>query len=141
MALLLARGRAVPLANSPFEKTKGFQTEASFRALGQLASLVRGLALIHGRNALTDHEMELARRVVFSTIPPNRAAVLAAYQKRRCLTVNQLVEAGVLEKSQAGKLLGELVDLKILTVATTPKKEHEYRPAEELHDGPPHQAF
>ncbi len=56
------------------------QVEEPWRALQQIQVLTRSLAIAHKRNCLTDHEIELARRVVMSSMPVDRAEVLCLFQ-------------------------------------------------------------
>ena len=56
------------------------QTEEPFRALQQLRNLARALARVHGRTALTDHELELIRRVALSSLPADRKVVLDLFR-------------------------------------------------------------
>jgi hypothetical protein len=97
LATLLARGRAViRSAQREFENENGdrrtyheieeVQIEEPYRAVLQLRTLGFSLAFVHGRASVTDHEMELLRRVVLSTMPPDRALVLALFQKLENLT-------------------------------------------------------
>jgi hypothetical protein len=134
MADLLASGRAVGLASEhDGNASKDFQVEEPFRILLQLRSLVCALAVVHGRREVTDHEMELARRVVLSTVQPNRGSVLALFQNAAALTpeggitVKVCSEHLALGTSGADRLLNELVGLGILE-ADTSRREHQYKP-------------
>jgi hypothetical protein len=90
MATLLARGRAVSVSEPSVigdeESRKDFQIEESFRILTQLRALSIALALVHKRQEVTEHEIELVRRVVLSTLPLNRASVLTLFQNPENLT-------------------------------------------------------
>ncbi|MEE8115438.1 MAG: hypothetical protein V3T23_13925, partial [Nitrososphaerales archaeon] len=141
MARLLAIARAVTVVKpDSFEPADAgdFQKEGPFRILAQLRSLVITLALVHGRREATDHEMELVRRVVFSTIPLNRASVLAIFQNpanltpEGGLTVKLCENAGVKDRTAQNRLK-ELVDLGILEV-DKPQKEYQYKPLSEFAD-------
>jgi hypothetical protein len=85
-ASLLARGRGViRSARREFQNEKGkpvvyyeieeTQIEEPFRAVHQLKTLAISLTFIHNRESVTEHELELLRRVVLSTMPVDRAAV------------------------------------------------------------------
>jgi hypothetical protein len=131
MAALVSRGRAVGIGSD-----EGFQREGPFRLLSQFKALAINLAYIHGRTAITDHEMELVRRVVLSTIPPNRASVLALFQNPANLTLNNgLTVTGCknsgMAQTTAQDLLDELVELEILCRDTS-QKQHEYMPLPEF---------
>jgi len=72
LAELLSRGRAII--------SDVIQIEEPFRIASQLKELAIDLAMVHVSETVNDHEMELASRVVLSTIPYNRASVLALFQ-------------------------------------------------------------
>jgi len=81
LAQLLAQGRTVirsEKVGGAYEPVDS-QTEYPFRALHQLRTLGRGLARVHGRPAVTEHELELVRRVVLSSIPADGASILAQF--------------------------------------------------------------
>lgn len=92
LALLLARGRGVVVKEkrSTLDEDTGgdkfryeiigVQVEEPYRALSQLKTLGRALARIHGRSCLTNHEIELLRRVVLSSVMPGRGEVLACFR-------------------------------------------------------------
>jgi hypothetical protein len=63
------------------------------------------LAHVHGREEVTDHDMELVRRVVLSTLPLNRGSVLALFQDDRNLTNS----AGLTVKVDCAPLTGEKI--------------------------------
>ena len=77
--------------------------------------------------------MELARRVVLSTITYNRASVLALFQDpanltpQGGLTVKRCAEGTGLSDAGAEGLIKELVDLNILEKDDS-HKQHEYKP-------------
>jgi len=85
LARLLAQGRTVIFKQRvPGDYPSEYvmvdkQTEQPWRAVHQLRTLCSSLARIHGRNLITEHELELARRVVLSTIPVDRAEILAQF--------------------------------------------------------------
>jgi len=113
LAKFVAHGRgAITWQRSPFGdyEVASVQVEEPFRALQQLRNLARALARVHGRTALTDHELELVRRVALSTLPSDRKAVLDLFQ-RHLEGVTASMCAKGLEKSddRARSLLNELV--------------------------------
>jgi hypothetical protein len=131
-AALVSRGRAIGIGSGD----PGFQKEGPFRLLSQFKALAINLAHTHRRSVITDHEMELVRRVALSTIPPNRMSVLALFQNPSNLTpTNGLTVAGCgkagIASSTAQGLLDELVDLEILRKDTS-QKAHEYMPLAEF---------
>jgi hypothetical protein len=79
LAELLAHGRASVRWHQNVSREweiDQVQIEEPFRAAQQLRNLGRGLAAIHGRARLTEHELELLRRVVLGSMPvdPRRGA-------------------------------------------------------------------
>lgn len=138
MAKLLAKGRAISIRDSPDDlDIQNYQKEAPFRILSQLQSLVFNLARVHLREEVTDHEMELARRVVLSTIPLNRGGVLGLFQNPAILTaeggltVKQCAVGTGQSDKNAENLLKELVRLEILELDAS-RKAHQYRPLPEF---------
>ena len=131
LALLLARGRGVIRTSKvQFENEEGktreyyeiddTQVEEPFRATLQLKTLALALALIHGRTTVGDHELELLRRVVLSTMQNDRSSVLALFGNPSRITSEGTLTyrlcAQGLDKSygRAKQLLTELTHLKIL---------------------------
>jgi len=81
MARLLAKGRAISIRDSPDDlDIQNYQVESPFRIISQLQSLVSNLARVHLREEVTDHEMAIVRRVVFSTLPQNRFLLFYLFQ-------------------------------------------------------------
>jgi len=146
LALLLARGRAVIRTKKvEYEKdnqvrnyyeTEEVQIEEPFRATLQLRTLARALAWIHGRKHITDHDLELLRRVVLSTMPVDRAEVLSLFQKPKCLSLERaltrtICAAGIgKSRNRANQLLTELVRVEILQEEQTVggSQEKVYKP-------------
>jgi hypothetical protein len=117
LATLLTKARGVPITsrvNDEYE-VEEMQVEEPFRALQQLRTLGRGLACIHGRPALTNHELELLRRVVMSSIRKERADALA------CIAQTPGIDRNTL-KDRLGKSYGwadnVLADLCMMGLAT-----------------------
>lgn len=83
LADLIAAGRAsvsYTRVGSNYEPDS-VQREEPWRALQQLQLVVTSLARIHGRDHVTAHEMEMARRLVLSTMPEARTTVVALFQR------------------------------------------------------------
>lgn len=129
LAKLLARGRGVIVGETTqyYDKSdsikskpklsysmKEMQVEEPFRALNQLRTLSRALAIVHGRKMITDHEIEIIRRVVVSSMPIDRSKVLTLLIKDKQITRMSCKEALDKSYSTAVELLEELVHLKIL---------------------------
>jgi hypothetical protein len=151
LALLLARGRGViRSAKREFENEDGksvsyyeveeVQIEEPFRAALQLKTLARSLAYVHGRLGVTDHELELLRRVVLSTMPVDRASVLALFQDPKnltpsgALTVKRSEEGIGKSYGRAKQILTELTYLDILNKSEYEQQGYEYRPSFEFDD-------
>jgi hypothetical protein len=85
LATLLGRGRAV-IHRSKYDpegqyEIEEVQIEEPWRVLQQLCNLGRALARVHGRASITDHELELLRRVVLASMPVDRAEVLSLFRQ------------------------------------------------------------
>jgi CRP-like cAMP-binding protein len=78
------------------------QREEPFRALQQLRVLAMALALIHRRNEVTSHELELCRRVVLSSMPYDRSLILSLFRDPNSLIAGD----GGLTRKAAAKGLG-----------------------------------
>lgn len=144
LALLLARGRGVILTEKRqtidegtgddrfHYEIAGVQIEEPYRALAQLRTLGRALARIHGRSRITDHEIELIRRVVLSSVSPARGEAMAIFRTLP-LGITPQTLASHLQWTDTGARmhLRELAALKLVTedrVATG----WTYRPISEL---------
>ncbi len=96
------------------------QREEPFRALLQLRTLALSLALVHQRSQISDHELELCRRVVLSSMPYDRSLILALFQKPACLaqggrlTRKTAAEGISKARNQAVRLLTELESVGVL---------------------------
>lgn len=146
LALLLARGRGVILNEKVQEldeetghdryryEVADVQIEEPYRALEQLRTLGRALARIHGRSRMTDHDLELLRRVVLSSVAPARGEVLARFRKYPA-GVTAKILAKDLGKSGSGayQTLRELTALKLL-VEDQSAAGWVYKPIPELAD-------
>ena len=126
---LLARGRGVITGGvseyydtSDTAKTKPRQSysmkekqvEEPFRALRQLLALGKGLALVHGRQSITDHEIEILRRVVVSSMPVDRSKVLTLLIKEKRITRRSCSVSLSKSYGTAVQILEELRHLNIL---------------------------
>ncbi len=140
LADLLRHGRAVirtELVSGTSKKGNAFtyyepaeiQIEEPWRALQQIKVLTRSLAIIHKRDHVTDHEIELARRVVMSSMPVNRAEVLYLFQ-----TEDVIANRGQLSRKECAKLIGKgynqakriLLELKCIGLLQEAKMGDEY---------------
>lgn len=150
LALFLSHGRSVVLTERHQEhgeegksftiyENTGHQREEPFRALQQLRGLSRNLAVVHARDRITDHELELLRRVVLSSMPPDRADALLLFQGSSHLKEDGgLTRRGAvagLKRSynQAKRLLQELESIGLLeSVAEGESQERVYYPVEQF---------
>lgn len=125
LAQLLAKGRSVIYygksnssedSQGDFQKETGqIQTEHPWRGVYQLRNLGRALTRVHGRKAVTAHELELLRRVVLSSISFNWGQVLGQFPNHKDgMTAQQC--AGGIKKGEVWTrhLLKELVQVGIL---------------------------
>jgi hypothetical protein len=104
------------------------QREEPFRAVLQLRTLGRALARVHGRTSITDHELELLKRVALSSLSANRMEVLALFRDHPDgLTSEQCAEGTGKSQKRAGQLLDELSRLGLLT--KEPRQQEWGRPA------------
>jgi hypothetical protein len=89
------------------------QIEEPYRVHQQLRTLAQSLALVHSRPKVTDHEIELVKRVVWSTIPADRRAVLLALCSGDKPT-KELVNATGKSSGRAAQVLDELERAKLI---------------------------
>jgi hypothetical protein len=128
LAMLLSRGRGVVLTErrTSLDENTGHerhdyeiadvQIEEPYRALVQLRTLGRALARIHGRGCITDHEIELLRRVVLSTVLPHRSEALAVFRAEPSgVTVKDMVTHLDCSETWARQLLKESVALSLVS--------------------------
>jgi hypothetical protein len=93
MARLIVRSRGVisgsvhhdEAGKRVYERAEEVQVEHPFRAIQQLRVLGRALALVHTRLVITDHEVEMLRRVVLSSVTKDREKVLRLFQDQNNL--------------------------------------------------------
>lgn len=124
LAKFVARGRTVirrqqmndPETKDRWQEPEVVQSEGPFRAQQQLRNLARGLAILHGRRRITDHELELVRRVAVGSILADRAAVASLFPEHsNGLTAKMCGEGIGKSEDRARQLLEELVLSKVLT--------------------------
>ena len=122
LATLLTKARGVPITSRVNNEHGGYayeieeiQVEEPFRALQQLRTLGRGLACIHGRTVLTNHELELLRRVVTSSIRTDRADVLSCIAREPGIDRNRLKDRLGKSYGWADNVLADLCMLGLVT--------------------------
>src|SRR5215470_6420002 len=110
------------------------QIEEPWRALQQLRNLARALARIHGRNCVTEHELELLRRVVLSSMPLGWVQVLECFQGSSEGLRRQQIETEIGKSyGRLKQLLDELVRVKLIRESQETNGLL-YSPAEEFED-------
>jgi hypothetical protein len=91
------------------------QQERPFRVQQQLRNLARGLALAHQRDRVTDHELELIRRVAISSLPADRGDVISLLPDHPDGLTVKACAAGIHKSAdRASQLLDELVRIGLL---------------------------
>ena len=118
LAELMAAGRSVleyGLVEGHGREVVGHQTEQPWRGTHQLRNLGRALARVHGRNCLTEHEVEILRRVVLSSINMTWGDILRMVPYHpEGLTVGKVANRSGLSDPWVRQQLHELVAVGIL---------------------------
>lgn len=140
LAMILARGRGIVIrqpkqmideqtgAQRHSYEVVDTQVEGPFRIFQQLRLLGRALTVVHGRAKVSDHELELLRRVVFSSIPPDRARILNLFVESPAgFSALHCAQRLGLSRPWAKSVLDEMVLLKVLT-AEIAQGETIYKP-------------
>ncbi len=121
LAELMAAGRSVLDYKSSEQGGReivGVQTEQPWRGTFQLRNLGRALARVHGRTRLTDHELEMLRRVVLSSIHLTWGEILRLLLANpEGLTANKVQAHFGWSQPWCRQQLNELVSVKILESA------------------------
>ena len=92
------------------------QVEGPFRVFQQLRLLGRSLTIVHGRSRVSDHELELLRRVVFSSIPLDRTRILNLFVESPAgFSALHCAQRLGLSRQWAKSVLDEMVLLNVLT--------------------------
>jgi hypothetical protein len=119
LAKLVARGRAAAywpkVEWSETEELASMQVEESNRLYDQLRILSHALARVHGRDEITEHELQLLRRVSLSTTPVPRARVLEALRDGE-VSRQELPDKTGLGKRRTWRALDELEYVKLVQV-------------------------
>ena len=122
----------------------GVQREDPYRIHLQFQKLAKALAIVHGRNKVTGHEIELLRRIAISSMPSARADVLSAFRQQSTIdgSITSRELAGAVGKSvkTSRRRLQELEMLGIVRSETEEnlggmgKPPIRYRPIEKFQD-------
>ncbi len=116
LAKVVTRGRTLIRRQRNANDPDLIQQEGPFRVQQQLRTLARALVRIHGRSRVTDHELEMVRRVAVSSLPEDRASVIALLPSHpEGLTVKTCAAGIDRSEDRAKSLLDELVRVKLLT--------------------------
>lgn len=143
LAHLLSRGRTVVQYEKHNNEITFVQTEEPFRAVHQLHNHCHALVRIHGRKKVTNHELELLRRVVLSSMEAPRAKILSLFRKRPDgtrpypdgLTRSDCETALKRRQTATERILDELTEAKLLDVERGgPGQEFRYHPVSEFAD-------
>lgn len=92
------------------------QIEHPWRILNQLRSLVRVLAAMRNKIAVTAEELETLKTVVISSMPIDRAVVVAELLKEDQLLVREVADRIGKSRKTAGRNLKELASLGLILV-------------------------
>ncbi len=138
-ANLIARARGIVLTEaSSFETDEGkkkthyevvdIQIEEPFRALKQIRKLARCLALISGKDEVTDEEIEIVRKIVLSSMTVRRADILRVFENGKVFTAKQASKALKKNYRTVKRNFDEMVALGILErIDRENQKAHEYK--------------
>ena len=123
LARLVACGRTIIHRQPVFDEDgrryepEVSQQERPFRVQQQLRNLARGLALAHQRPRVTEHELELARRVAISSLPADRGDVISLLPDHPDGLTVKACAAGIHKsEDRASQLLDELVRIGLMTL-------------------------
>ena len=68
------------------------QIEEPFRALKQLRKISAALAVIHGREEVSEEELSIVKMLALSSMPTSRAEVLSLFESQRTVTARKASE-------------------------------------------------
>lgn len=128
LATLISRARGVAITKAvEFENDEGqrrktyeieeLQVEEPWRALLQLRSLGRALAIVRGKSEVGEEEIQTLLRVALSSMPPERAELIGAFVRKdnEELTAKELEECMPnRSRSTINRLLLETVRLELM---------------------------
>lgn len=97
-----------------YQEIEDIQVEEPFRAMHQLKTLCRALAILREKQEVTAEEVKTAKRIALSSMPVNRAEVLSAYRTESKMSAKEVSE--VLDKNYktVKRHLDQLVHLHVL---------------------------
>lgn len=94
--------------------TADVQIEEPFRALSQFRTLCIGLAIIRGKQEVTQAEFTTLNRVALDSMPQNRADALTVFRKQPSVTAKESAELLQRHPKTIRRHLEELVTLGVL---------------------------
>lgn len=116
LSCFVAKGRAAaywPRNEDNELELASMQVEEPYRLYAQFRVLSHALALAHGRELVTEHELDLVRRVALATIPRDRARVLEALSEGE-LFRSDLVETVGIGRYRLDRAVKELEYVKLV---------------------------
>lgn len=103
------------------------QAELASRVSRQLLRLGQSVALVRGKQSVTDDEFEIMKRVAFDSLPTNRRAILAALWKCRVVP-HPLADfekmVTTVSKTTVQRLIEDLYRLDVLNKTTKGRTNH-----------------
>lgn len=123
----MARGRGIVIIQqTSFKNDQGedvtwyepleIQIEQPFRAVQQLMTLAKYLALVVGKRGVDEEELDIVKEIVISSMPADRSQALRALRNSENgeLTAQQLSEGVDASVKTARRLLAELTNLGVV---------------------------
>lgn len=97
-----------------YQEIEDVQIEEPFRAMHQLKTLCRALAILREKEEVTTEEVKTAKRIALSSMPVSRAEVLSAYRVHPKMSAKDVSD--VLDKNYKTmkRHLDQLLHLKVL---------------------------
>lgn len=97
-----------------YQEIEDVQVEEPFRAMHQLKTLCRSLAILREKEEVTAEEVKTAKRIALSSMPVSRAEVLSAYRTQSKMSAKDVSD--VLDKNYKTikRHLDQLLHLKVL---------------------------
>ena len=97
-----------------YQEIEDVQVEEPFRAMHQLRTMCRALAVLREKQEVTAEEVKTAKRIALSSMPVHRAEVLSAYRTESKMSAKEVSE--VLDKNYktVKRHLDQLVHLRVL---------------------------
>lgn len=97
-----------------YQEIEEVQVEEPFRALHQLRTICRALAILREKEVVTAEELKTAKRVALSSMPVNRAEALSAFKSGTKLSAKDVSEILDRNYKTVKRHLDQLLHLKVL---------------------------